>query len=245
MIMLRTSFIWMVVGVACFMANAGESPAYGSVAIGESARQFEEQFIGSLFNVYGQALTRGDDGASVAIERFYDASAMEAFSVRSFANVLSIGRMANLLGSSQLEITEVVFDLMSVLYAAHTFAVVISEEDLDGIGPVFYDQADVPMTVINQINRKAIEAMEPDERDAVLLRIREVDRNVQKLKERRQAIEIRPRFQQTARWLFGKYLARADRDTIVMAIARRTEADGVAVRAWLDELEVENRKDDE
>lgn len=212
-------------------------PDLGAVALRESVRQYEEQFVSSVFRLYADAVMGGNQHAPVILERFFDVSAMDGFSVRSFQGDLSFARLDSIASSSGLPVRDVTLDMMAVLYAADLLARRESGEGVQDIGPVFYDQADVPMTVLNEINRTAIEAMEPAQRDAVLLRIQEVDQNRAALTTRRQAAEIRPRLLLTAGRLHRKYLAAVEPEQVVGGIARRTEGDPAVIQAWLVDLD--------
>lgn len=231
-------FASAVLGLSAVTSGAEDPPVYAGMTLSESVRQHEERFIRSLFEVYAQAIRRSDTEASTAIDHFFHASAMEEFSVRSFANVVTTPHLNNLLALSQPESTEVVFDLVSVLYAIDLHARRAS--GTDGIGTIFYDQADIPMTVLNEIDRNAIEAMGPDEREAVLQRIRDVDRNRQRMKERRKAADLHPQIRATACRFFKEHLAGTGPDRFVAAIAQRTRAEPASIRAWLAELDPAN-----
>jgi hypothetical protein len=230
--------VWISLAFAPAVGGAGGPPYAGPELLAHTVRQHEEQFVRSLFEVYGRGIRSGDPYASTAIERFFRASSMEEFSVWPFAEVVCTPRLNNLLNGSRLDAADVASDLISVLYAMDQHARRASE--YSSIGPVFYKEADIPMTPFNQIDRKAIEAMDTEEREAVLYRIREIDRNGHKSNERLKAMELHPQIRETACRFYRQHLAALGLNRVAAAVARRTKADEADIRAWLADFETGN-----
>lgn len=214
-----------------------QSVAHGDGAIRGAVREVEERFVDSALTIYERAVMRGDEGASAAVDRFFRPSSIEEYSVRTFANVMQLARLQNLLNSSRLDPVCVVYDMLAVLYAVDVHAVEVVESA--GVGPLQYEHAGIPMTILNEVDHKAIDALPAEEREAVLARVRDVDLNRRRRSEAMQAAGQRSQIRRTAQWLATRYTKQLDRDSMAAAVARRTETTPAAIRMWLADLDAE------